>query len=661
MADNNSEENAKKRVEQNDPTGVELKSVKPDLMSGDKHTLSVFQPTVIIDSHMHIESGRCSTVQFVRNQGPLAPVQSGLKFSRGGVEGSGEIFGGLLTLFEWILLKPVKMVLDAFSDKLDNPQEGYFSKNSLLDLVTMQTNSTDVIADLFINERKNVVDNYFKNPEKCPFYKDAPYLFFSSVVMTMDMEYSHIDGYFGLRIYNPLYETGKDIDVTKPSRYWAPAHGKWVDATEWDHDVNEIMWRSYVKLRDKSVYQKIAKSAKVVLIDNHAVFNDYKENAKISGIIIGNSCDPQSGELMSVSIEAAPVLMSKAETKKYENWEKQLKSTEEAVLKYPLKFLPMFHYDPRRWQFKGENVNADLITKVMGENALYLGFKMYTAQGYRPWDVRRLPTLKDFYGKCCQKGIPILNHCTPGGAKSHEVEEYYNFEHPFDNEKEENEQRKGYDANKYFEENFVSPKAWEKVLNASVELEDKKLLSLNSLRLCLAHFGGPKALAWSRQIIEMITREDNAYPNLYTDISSSFADEGFREYFKKIFTMEADKEPNKNQNNSQEEQNNFEKDTPLTEKQKKKLRNRILFGTDWYMVFAYGAFNGKNLWDYCTETKGWLDSFDTSLWPYFTQYNPYRFYKLETEVPRIAKSIIKMKKDKDNKSIVRGQKPPETR
>lgn len=652
----------KMKIEQNNPHGEKLKSIKSDLMCGDAHQISIFQPTVIIDSHMHIESGRCSTVQFVRNQGPLAPVQSGLKFSRGGIVGSGEIFGGLLTLFEWIVLKPVKKVFDAFSDKPDkpdNPQEGYFSKNSLLDLVTMQTNSTDVIADLFINERKNVVDNYFKNPETCPLYQGAPYLFFSSVVMTMDMEYSHIDGYFGLRIYNPLYEAGKAIDVTKPSRYWAPAHGKWVAITGMDLEGNQITWISYDKPRDKSVYQKIGESAKVVLVDDRDAFNDYKVSAKKAGIIIGSCCDPQTDEVKAVSIEAAPVLMSKAETKKYENWEKQLKSTEEAVLKYPLNFLPMFHYDPRRWQFKGKNVNADLITKVMGENALYLGFKMYTAQGYRPWDVRRLPTLKDFYGKCCQKGIPILNHCTPGGARSHEDEDFYKFEHPFDDEKEEQERRKGYDANKYFEENFVSPKAWEKVLTATVELEDKKPLSLSNLRLCLAHFGGPKSLEWSQQIIEMITREDNAYPNLYTDISSSFADDGFREYFKKLFTSKSGDEPEEQQGNPQDEKQKKKKSKPLTEKQKMKLRSRVLFGTDWYMVFAYGTFNGKNLWDYCTETKGWLDSFDTSLWPYFTQYNPYRFYKLETEVPRIAKSIIKIIEDENYKSIVKGQQPPE--
>ena len=617
MADN------KEKIEQNDPKGVVLKSNKPDLLCGGLHQISISQPTVIIDSHMHIQSGRCSTEQFVQYQGPLAPIQTGLNLSRGVIEVSGVLSGGLLTLLEWIAIKPAKKVANKFRDKpheLDNPQAGYFEKNAVLELVAMQSKSTDVIADEFIIERKNLIDEYFKNAKECQLYENAPYLFFSSVVMTMDMEYSHIDGYFGLRIYNPLFEADKPIDVTKPSRYWTPAHGKWVETPGWDAEGNQIAVSSFIKPRDKTVYQKNGDTAKVVLIDKIDVFKDYKKNANKVGTILGSCHDPQSGGIKTVSIEAAPVLMSESEGKKYENWEKQLKSTEEAVIKYPLKFLPMFHYDPRRWQFSGENV----ITKVTGNNALYLGFKMYTAQGFRPWDVRRLPTLKDFYGRCCLNNIPIMNHCTPGGARSHEDDEYFNFEHPFDDEKEEQDQRKGYNAKQYFEEYFVSPNAWKKVLDSSVELEDGQVsVPLNGLRLCLAHFGGPAKPGpeWSQQIIDMITREDNKYSNLYTDISSSFADSGFRDYFKELFTVK------------------------LTKEQKKKMRSRILFGTDWYMIFAYGMTNKQDLWSYCTETKTWLDSFDTSLWPYFTQYNPYRFYRLESEVPRIAESIINKMND----------------
>jgi predicted TIM-barrel fold metal-dependent hydrolase len=276
----------------------------------------------------------------------------------------------------------------------------------------------------------------------------------------------------------------------------------------------------------------------------------------------------------------------------------------------------------------------------MGENALYLGFKMYTAQGYRPWDVRRLPTMKEFYGKCCLNGIPIMNHCTPGGAKTQEADDYYNLEHPFDDMNEENEERKGCSPSDYFSKHFVSPEAWKKVLDSGVELEEEKYcIQLNKLRLCLAHFGGPKALDWSQQIIDMVMQKDKyvpklfAYPNLYSDISSSFASGKFRDYFKELYTGK------------------------LSEEQKKRIRSRILFGTDWFMTLQYGAFNKKNLWDYIAITKDWLDSFDTSLWPYFTQYNPYRFYRLDTEINRIKDSIINILEDV---GVLEVQKPIET-
>lgn len=123
-----------------------------------------------------------------------------------------------------------------------------------------------------------------------------------------------------------------------------------------------------------------------------------------------------------------------------------------------------------------------------------------------------------------------------------------------------------------------------------------------------------------------------AYPNLYTDISSSFASGKFRDYFKELFTQK------------------------LSEKEKKRMRSRILFGTDWFLIFGYDLFNKKMLWDYIATTKQWLDSFDTSLWPYFTQYNPYRFYRLDKEIMRIKDCIISML---DDKNVLEGQKPME--
>lgn len=583
-----------KRIEQNDPKGKVLQHVKPDMMCGEVHTISIYKPTIIVDSHMHIQSGRCAPLQFVRDQGPqpVAMLQTATSASRGWIEWSGLTVGAICT----ILFEPVWAPVRAASRLLDNgsknPDEGILQASPVIDLVAEQKKNTIDVAEDFILEREKVLAGYFM---KDALYQDAPHLVFTSVVMTMDMEYCHIDGYFGLKVYNPLYEKREDIEANKPCAYWTPQHGEWVKAP-----------------RDKSVYVKRDKQADTT--EQHLTpkeFEKYQEEAQIEGITAAYLDD--KGNARELKIVAAPVLMQDKETELYENWIKQMQYTERAVVKYPLKLLPMYHFDPRRWHLEK---NATEVLDKVGDKGIYLGFKMYTAQGYRPWDPR-LPILKDFYAKCCLRGIPILNHCTPKGAAAYERDEYFGFEHPLDGE---NDRKQKQDKRSdYFSRHFVSPLAWKELLDGGAELEDEQAcVSFKNLYLCLAHFGGPSDLGmeWNQQIIELI--ESGEYPNLYTDISSSFADSGFRNHFKTIIR----KHP--------------------------KIKDRILFGTDWYMTFVYSfPFVGKNLWDYCTETKKFLDDFDPSLWPAFTMHNPYRFYRLDEQIGRIAENIIEMRaKDK---------------
>jgi hypothetical protein len=253
---------------------------------------------------------------------------------------------------------------------------------------------------------------------------------------------------------------------------------------------------------------------------------------------------------------------------------------------------------------------------------------MYTAQGYRPWDMR-LPVLRDFYARCVTQRIPIMNHCTPDGAPAFDREEYVKFRHPLDStvdlRQKEDLTPKSMNCGRrmppralkdleYFNNNFVAPKAWENVLCQEVGGE-----SLNTLRICLAHFGGNTKLGreWFADIINLI-RE---YPNVYTDISSSFASKDFRDFFK------ADVLKNKAF---------FDEE----------LRHRILFGTDWYMTLL----DGRNYREYCETAKNFLDDMDTSLWVRFTQVNPYYFYRLDEQIQRIAVNIID--KRKNDKKII---------
>jgi predicted TIM-barrel fold metal-dependent hydrolase len=597
------------KVEQNDQGGAVLNSCREDLECGGVHIISLWQPTVIIDSHMHLQSGRCAPLQFVQSLSALTTVMS-----RGWIESSGSVGGYILECLFEPLAAPARALGRALSDEPQNPQEGFFRASPVRELSEESKKTTKEIGVDFMVERNNVHDNYLK---KDPFYQDASQLVLSSVVMTMDMEYAHIDGYFGIKVYNALYKTKEDLDKDEPVAYWTPQHGRWIKKVPAEAGSVEGFTRHD---RGKGVYVKIGQEEYRSLPQTREEYEGYQ---KTPGIV-GTYYDVTARRAREVRIAAVPVLLPDSETKKYENWGKQIRYTEQAVLANPLKLLPMFHYDPRRWQMSG---NAEPMAKVTGKG-IYLGFKMYSAQGFRPWDPR-LPVLEDFYARCCKSRIPIMNHCTPGGAASFEREEYRDFEHPGQSPADSS-QKQGRSKLEYFNEHFVSPEAWKVVLDRTVELEDsntrtRKTIRLNNLHLCLAHFGGPSKLGmqWNRQIIDMI--QGGKYPNLYTDISSSFADSGFRNHFKEIITSHPE------------------------------IKHRILFGTDWFMTFFYRLLPtavGKNFWDYCVGTRTFLDSFDTSLWPTFTQYNPYRFYRLDEQIERIARNIIEQRQAKENRNIL---------
>jgi len=423
-------------------------------------------------------------------------------------------------------------------------------------------------------------------------------------VMTMDMEYAHLDGYYGLKIYNAVYQDEKII------HYWTPLHGRFFkgkrDGNTYYHNEDHPLASANIDALSKSAFKNIKP-----MIKEHG----------LPGLYFTDAVDDDGNTKMSqgipMSVKATPCIVPNSETKRYEQWEKQLQYTELAVLADPLKLLPLFHYDPRRWQVADNPKGNTTPFENVGESGLYMGFKIYTAQGYRPWDMR-LPILRDFYRRCSVDRVPIMNHCTPEGAYNFDRAAYYEFTHPNDLSVDDQKLACGGNAVKYFNDNFVAPKAWEPVLKR-----------FPKLYLCLAHFGGATDLkdkerkawkeltaeTWCGDIIRMIKSKD--YPNLYADISSSFANEEFRAYFKEKIYPDPD----------------F-----------KEIRNHILFGSDWYMTLL----DKIEYLEYCRVAKDFLDKIDTSLWIIFTQANPYRFYRLDEQIQRIAKNIIE-KRQNDEK------------
>jgi predicted TIM-barrel fold metal-dependent hydrolase len=166
------------------------------------------------------------------------------------------------------------------------------------------------------------------------------------------------------------------------------------------------------------------------------------------------------------------------------------------------------------------------IMKNAIEKMGFWGVKLYPSLGYEVHSEKMLPV----YRYCVDNNIPILTHCTIKG---------------FRRDKESGE--------------LASPKKWDKVFQ---EFPD--------LKVCFGHFGADNTIvqgpiskeSWPGMIIELI----NKYPNVYTDIS--FHTDAM------IGNDDVDKTTARQ---------NYAKNVKslLNSAQ---LKQRILFGTDYWMV-----------------------------------------------------------------------------
>jgi hypothetical protein len=285
------------------------------------------------------------------------------------------------------------------------------------------------------------------------------------------------------------------------------------------------------------------------------------------------------------------------------------------------------------------------------KKAVSIGFKLYTALGFRPDDYKsrsvmsrgsiplkktleaKLPDLSDFYTACESNCIPITCHASRGGIFAHDFMLYYDYLFGADDADDEKKKE-------FFYDYYVSPFAWENVLKDYKELH-----------LCLAHFGGEEewgsedeaAFSWAQKCIDLAM----TYPNFYVDISYFI--------FKSIDMVDCDKV------NCSEEGCMYRgrkvprrpncpewyEEIPAKNKLKKalqkypKLKEKILFGTDWYMIGAekpeFGRYN-----KYFNRSIAILSEIDKELPAYTMIINPKRFLKLD----RIADKMVKILGDK---------------
>jgi len=359
--------------------------------------------------------------------------------------------------------------------------------------------------------------------------------------------------------------------------------------------------------------------------------------------------------------DGARRVLPKNEASLFMQWKDQIKQNESATSAYPFELPLMFFYDPRRyclsqpptpssdphkghWAAPFSSIAGRGNSNQQGAN---VGFKVYPPLGCKPMD-DRCPHLTDFYERCAKDKIPIMTHCSPGGAPTHENRFYYEIEsdselaekyrqlqklvddvamalsaqgaeqycslaenrsavsffadqHRISSDPKTVAKHLVYHMRKqridlpleYFDREFVHPRAWRPVL-------DQCKKRGHDLRLCLAHFGGPEWVEgiggehrsdWVLEIIDML-RE---YPGLYTDIAC-FDTSKFRNEFVKA----------------------------MRKKEYTHVKDRLLFGSDWYMSVL--VLRGKNYDNYCREMFDMLEAIEKNLWVRCSLINPYTFY-----------------------------------
>lgn len=278
------------------------------------------------------------------------------------------------------------------------------------------------------------------------------------------------------------------------------------------------------------------------------------------------------------------------------NFNTQLKEVKRIKKYYPRNIFPFLCIDPRvkegqtlkLWSKKFfENGTRD---KLTGEVfPFFSGLKIYPALGFFPFD----PRFEEIYADAEKNGIPIMTHCTRVGSQyiGSKIESLITEKPPM-MQPEETDSRFTEAQNEinnrissYIKKGWVkNSKRGDNDLACDLFGHPQNyipvLLKYPKLKICIAHMGGSNEIkkmmgeklkedkpaeldpvSWAQRVKELMVE----YPNLYTDISYTLADLDDSSVRKGITDW-----LNTDDSNS------------------KKLGDRILFGTDYYMTEQEG-------------------------------------------------------------------------
>jgi len=107
------------------------------------------------------------------------------------------------------------------------------------------------------------------------------------IVMTMDMEFAHIDGYYGVKVYNVIYDVN-DPEKT-PIAYWTPLHGRWIKDDRsgkiypCDEEYSNPLTREKIDNQSEEEYKKSSESFKKDGIPESITTNSAARSRSTSG------------------------------------------------------------------------------------------------------------------------------------------------------------------------------------------------------------------------------------------------------------------------------------------------------------------------------------------------------------------------------------------
>jgi len=304
---------------------------------------------------------------------------------------------------------------------------------------------------------------------------------------------------------------------------------------------------------------------------NYALFIDFATRHSMENIaeyLINNS--PKNTIFVVIALD----LFQSIEGKVKKEYIQQLEDTAKIRDKFPSLILPFFEVNPT-------NPDIDYIIEKAFLEYGFFGIKIYPSLGYLPSH----PKLMQLYELCEEWNVPIITHSA--FSNLHTTRNLIPLEYFTINQKGQPykiSQKKLFLFKKQYINFFNNPKNWEVVLK-----------TFPNLRINFSHIGGVNDwdgrvktdINWSFRIFDFMER----YKNIFSDISYTFYIDTFVELLTTILYRN------------------------------KLLGERILFGTDFYMIMEKGKY--KNI------RSKFVLSVGSKLMEKISVENPLRFLGLE--------------------------------